>query len=72
LEEAQIGALDTGSPANIEPETEEITIGAFVLRFVPTLSAAFKPAWWLPNGHFQTAYTTIGQFSDADQILYER
>ncbi|CAK9783619.1 unnamed protein product [Cutaneotrichosporon oleaginosum] len=49
---------------------EDVT--AWVDRNVPSLKGTFKPAWWLPNGHFQTAYIVMGDFSKVDRVDYVR
>ncbi|KAJ7707641.1 Alpha/Beta hydrolase protein [Mycena rosella] len=33
-----------------------------------SLSTKFRPAWWLLNGHGQTLYSVLGNFSKIDQV----
>ncbi|KAJ7709929.1 Alpha/Beta hydrolase protein [Mycena rosella] len=43
------------------------------LRFrCPSLRAKFSPVWWLNNGHLQTLYCVLGDFSKTDRVQYNR
>ncbi|EKM55427.1 uncharacterized protein PHACADRAFT_256045 [Phanerochaete carnosa HHB-10118-sp] len=53
-------------------DTEQVSLRELVERRCPSLHDAFRPAWWLPNGHLQTVYCTIGDFSQVDKVDYER
>ena len=44
----------------------------FLQSRVPSLYQEFSPTWWLPSGHFQTAYVALGDFSKIDLIDYAR
>ncbi|KAJ8520423.1 hypothetical protein ONZ45_g2789 [Pleurotus djamor] len=37
-----------------------------------SLFEEFTPAWWLFNGHLQTIYCVLGDFTKTDKVLYER
>ncbi|KAF7294953.1 AB hydrolase-1 domain-containing protein [Mycena indigotica] len=43
-----------------------------VERHCPTLFSGFKPVWWLWNGHLQTIYCVLGDFSKTDVLHYSR
>ncbi|PSR74903.1 hypothetical protein PHLCEN_2v9437, partial [Hermanssonia centrifuga] len=67
------------SPATVSLRTshnpehaEEISLQELVERRCPSLHDVFRQAWWLPNGHFQTAYCVVGDFSHVDGVEYER
>jgi hypothetical protein len=47
-------------------------IRTFLQSRVPSLYQEFSPTWWLPSGHFQTAYVVMGDFSRVDTVDYER
>ncbi|KAJ7285857.1 Alpha/Beta hydrolase protein [Mycena rebaudengoi] len=38
----------------------------------PSLLSGFSPAWWLFNGHLQTLYCVLGDFSKHDRLQYNR
>ncbi|RXW24113.1 hypothetical protein EST38_g1711 [Candolleomyces aberdarensis] len=38
----------------------------------PSLFTEFKPLWWLFNGHLQTIYCVLGDFSNRDHMTYRR
>ncbi|KAK7453463.1 hypothetical protein VKT23_011736 [Stygiomarasmius scandens] len=38
----------------------------------PSLWKPFKPVWWLCNGHLQTLYCVLGDFTRVDKVVYER
>ncbi|KAI0325714.1 AB-hydrolase YheT [Cubamyces sp. BRFM 1775] len=54
-----------------EPATSLVQL---VRDKVPALGpdAKFDGVWWLPGGHAQTIYSTIGNFSKVDPVVYER
>jgi len=49
-----------------------MNIRTFLENRVPSLFQSYKPTWWLPNGHFQTMYMSIGDFTKVDKVVYER
>ncbi|KAJ7449786.1 Alpha/Beta hydrolase protein, partial [Mycena latifolia] len=38
----------------------------------PSLRSKFSPVWWLCNGHLQTLYCVLGDFSKTDKLQYNR
>ncbi|KDQ21371.1 hypothetical protein BOTBODRAFT_25808 [Botryobasidium botryosum FD-172 SS1] len=55
-----------------EDGIEEVTIKSFVESSCPSLFKPYRPTWWLPNGHFQTAFCVVGDFSGVDPVVYQR
>lgn len=55
-----------------EANTELLSIQSVLETRVPSALAEYRPSWWLPNGHAQTAYVIAGNFSKVDQVVYER
>ncbi|KAI1792371.1 AB-hydrolase YheT [Ganoderma leucocontextum] len=51
-----------------------LSLAQFVKDKVPALgpTSKFHGVWWLPGGDAQTAYCSLGDFSKADPIVYER
>ncbi|KAG8849874.1 hypothetical protein FRB91_009555 [Serendipita sp. 411] len=49
-----------------------LTIKEFANKYCPAVFTGFKPSWWLPNGHAQTAYVAMGNFEEVDKVKYER
>ncbi|KAJ8489462.1 hypothetical protein ONZ45_g13567 [Pleurotus djamor] len=37
-----------------------------------TLFSDFNPPWWMFNGHSQTAYCVLGDFTRVDEVVYDR
>lgn len=54
------------------PRSECMNIRTFLETRVPSLFQRYKPTWWLPNGHFQTIFMSIADFTKVDKIVYER
>ncbi|KAG1890972.1 AB-hydrolase YheT [Suillus subluteus] len=52
--------------------TTSVFLRDFVERRCPSLYSEFRPAWWLPNGHMQTLYCVLGDFSARDKVVYKR
>ncbi|KAI6109175.1 AB-hydrolase YheT [Pisolithus croceorrhizus] len=52
--------------------TRRISLRELVEEKCPSLHAKFHPAWWLPNGHLQTLYCVLGDFSQKDKVVYKR
>ncbi|OJA21619.1 hypothetical protein AZE42_01663 [Rhizopogon vesiculosus] len=52
--------------------TTSVFLREFVERRCPSLHAEFRPAWWLSNGHLQTLYCVLGDFSQRDKVVYNR
>ncbi|KAH7930797.1 AB-hydrolase YheT [Leucogyrophana mollusca] len=52
--------------------SERVSLCDFVERRCPSLHSQFHPAWWLSNGHLQTLYCVLGDFSKRDKVVYKR
>ncbi|KAH9934794.1 AB-hydrolase YheT [Fomitopsis serialis] len=59
----------TGSDADEQPKE---SLDAFIAARCPSLYGDFSPPWWLFNGHLQTAYAVMGDFSKIDRVEYDR
>ncbi|KAI0798050.1 AB-hydrolase YheT [Abortiporus biennis] len=53
-------------------ELEQVSLRSFVQSRCTSLLQPFRPAWWLPTGHLQTAYCVVGDFSQIDKVEYDR
>ncbi|KAF8902108.1 AB-hydrolase YheT [Gymnopilus junonius] len=53
-------------------EVEEVSIKALLETKCPSLWSEFRPLWWLFNGHLQTIYCVMGDFSKNDLMWYHR
>ncbi|KAH7916065.1 AB-hydrolase YheT [Hygrophoropsis aurantiaca] len=53
-------------------QSSDISLRDFVTRRCPSLFSQFYPAWWLSNGHLQTLYCVLGDFSKRDAVVYKR
>jgi hypothetical protein len=64
----------SGLEATSRPRRRAVSmdIRTFLQSRVPSLYQEFSPTWWLPSGHFQTAYVALGDFSKIDLIDYAR
>ncbi|KII88545.1 hypothetical protein PLICRDRAFT_111152 [Plicaturopsis crispa FD-325 SS-3] len=62
----------TSKDGTDEEEVEQTSLRAFVEQRCPSLHNEFKPAWWLFNGHLQTGWCVVGDFSKVDKVVYER
>ncbi|KAH7889715.1 AB-hydrolase YheT [Phlebopus sp. FC_14] len=50
-----------------------VSLREFIEQRCPSLiHHKFQPAWWLPNGHLQTLYCVVGDFSQRDKVTYKR
>ncbi|KAJ1305168.1 hypothetical protein OPQ81_000199 [Rhizoctonia solani] len=49
-----------------------LSVRALVETSCPSLMQDYKPTWWLPSGHIQTAFCVVADFTKVDEILYER
>ncbi|CAE6492685.1 unnamed protein product [Rhizoctonia solani] len=52
--------------------SRNLSVRALVESSCPSLMQDYKPTWWLPGGHLQTAFCVAGDFTKVDEILYER
>lgn len=55
-----------------DAKTELLSIQSVLETLVPSALVEYRPSWWLPNGHAQTAYVIGGNFSKVDRVVYER
>lgn len=53
-------------------ETEQRSLRELIEGRCISLFDDFKPVWWLNNGHTQTVYCVVGDFSKSDQVQYSR
>ncbi|KAF9564656.1 AB-hydrolase YheT [Agrocybe pediades] len=53
-------------------EIEHLSIKELLETRCGTLFTGFKPLWWLFNGHLQTIYCVMGNFSKNDLMWYNR
>lgn len=53
-------------------EHEMMDLRTLVKQRCPSLYKHFRPAWWLPNGHLQTVYAVLGDFSKVHRLQYRR
>ncbi|GLB34977.1 putative alpha/beta hydrolase fold [Lyophyllum shimeji] len=53
-------------------ETDEMSLRALVESRCQSLFTEFHPLWWLFNGHLQTIYCVLGDFSKNDPMWYHR
>ncbi|KAF8504043.1 AB-hydrolase YheT [Hysterangium stoloniferum] len=60
------------SALSVETTSSKVPLKEFLESKCPSILAPFKPAWWLFNGHLQTAYCVLGDFSNVDKVVYER
>ncbi|TFK80926.1 AB-hydrolase YheT [Polyporus arcularius HHB13444] len=67
------------TPATVSARTsagskaiERVSLREFLELRCPSLHKEYRPAWWLNNGHLQTAYCVLGDFSKIDRVEYDR
>jgi len=53
-------------------EVERTSLRTFLESKCPSLFREYRSAWWLFNGHLQTAYAVVGDFSAIDKVVYDR
>ncbi|KAL5490359.1 hypothetical protein ACEPAI_5192 [Sanghuangporus weigelae] len=51
---------------------ELLSLSDYLKSRCPSLFAPFSPPWWLGNGHLQTGYCVVGDFSQVDKVVYDR
>lgn len=56
----------------IHKESIGISVSELVKSNVPSFQKGYKPSWWLSNGHLQTAYCVIGNFTRIHKVTYVR
>ncbi|KAG8958920.1 hypothetical protein FRC00_002148 [Tulasnella sp. 408] len=59
------------SGSEIRDEEERMSFRTFIETRVPSLSKPYKPCWWLPTGHVQTAYCVMANFDAVDTVVYK-
>ncbi|KAH9034309.1 AB-hydrolase YheT [Lactarius hengduanensis] len=67
---AQVVVQRRGLPRDTEPE--KISLRTLIETRCSSVLTPFKAAWWLFNGHLQTGYAVVGDFSHADLVVYDR
>ncbi|KAJ7109353.1 AB-hydrolase YheT [Mycena epipterygia] len=65
------------TPASVEIRQSDGSISteslqSLVLTKCPGLLSKFSPVWWLFNGHLQTIFCVLGDFSKTDRLQYNR
>lgn len=60
------------SGSAIRDGEERMSLRSFVESRIPSLSKPYKPCWWLPTGHVQTAYCVMADFDAVDTVVYKR
>lgn len=53
-------------------EIEYVSIRTLLETRCKSLFTEFRPLWWLSNGHLQTMYCVLGDFSKNDCMWYDR
>ncbi|KDR81589.1 hypothetical protein GALMADRAFT_239633 [Galerina marginata CBS 339.88] len=53
-------------------EVEQVSIKVLLETRCKSLFIQFRPLWWLFNGHLQTMYCVMGDFSKNDRMWYNR
>nr|GAT60696.1 predicted protein [Mycena chlorophos] len=56
----------------LKSQTSPVSLQEIVQTRCKSLYTKYRPTWWLPNGHFQTLHSALGDFSAIDQVWYER
>ncbi|KAJ7455390.1 Alpha/Beta hydrolase protein [Mycena galericulata] len=61
-------------PANVvlKSGNGEVSLRELVESRCRSLSSKYRPVWWLFNGHLQTIFAIVGDFTKVDQVWYER
>ncbi|KXN82096.1 hypothetical protein AN958_03254 [Leucoagaricus sp. SymC.cos] len=57
---------------NSRDEVEQRSLRELVETKVSSVLKDFRPLWWLFNGHFQTIYCVLGDFSKHEKVWYKR
>ncbi|KAK2466937.1 hypothetical protein APHAL10511_001195 [Amanita phalloides] len=55
-----------------DEQTEHSSLRELLETRCPSLFSDFNSVWWLFNGHLQTLYCVLGDFSKIDHIIYRR
>lgn len=60
------------SKEQLQAAEERMSMRTFITKRVPSLSTPYRPCWWLPTGHVQTAYCVVADFETVDTVVYKR
>lgn len=53
-------------------KTQLVSMRKFFATRCPSFLERYVPTWWLPNGHFQTIWCSLGDFTTTDHVHYTR
>lgn len=53
-------------------DSDKLSLKALVLSRCRSLFSEYKSTWWLANGHLQTAYSVMADFTMTDKMYYNR
>ncbi|KAF9653105.1 AB-hydrolase YheT [Thelephora ganbajun] len=56
----------------VQQDQKTMRMDAFVSKSCPSLYQPYNPPHWMHNGHVQTAYCVVGDFTKVDKIVYHR
>ncbi|KAJ7756513.1 Alpha/Beta hydrolase protein [Mycena maculata] len=56
----------------LKSEKASVSLRELVETRCRSLASKFRPVWWLFNGHLQTIYAILGDFTKIDQVWYQR
>ncbi|KAF9268352.1 AB-hydrolase YheT [Marasmius fiardii PR-910] len=51
---------------------DKVSLKKFIDERCPSLFKRFAPPWYLFNGHLQTLYCVVGDFTKTDKVVYDR
>ncbi|WWC85872.1 uncharacterized protein L201_000739 [Kwoniella dendrophila CBS 6074] len=60
------------SNSNNNDRRRTVKVDQWIKENVKSLEGVFKPSWWAPNGHLQTFYTVLADFTKVDKVHYTR
>ncbi|RDB26320.1 hypothetical protein Hypma_006635 [Hypsizygus marmoreus] len=65
--------IDLLVKAQLDPSaSERVSLPSLLHARCSSLFAEYRPVWWLNNGHVQTIYNVMGDFSKKDRMWYRR
>ncbi|KAK0483599.1 Alpha/Beta hydrolase protein [Armillaria novae-zelandiae] len=56
----------------LSADSDKLSLKTLVLSRCRSLFSEYKSIWWLPNGHLQTAYSVMADFTMTDKMYYNR
>lgn len=67
-------SMNNPAPDEHDPGSEgtRMSLRTLVESRVPSLTKPYRPCWWLPTGHVQTAYCVMANFDAVDAVVYKR